>query len=334
MGIAGDIIIIVIAALIGGMIARLFQQPLIIGYILAGVIIGPNTGIITVSNTADIERLAEIGVALLLFAIGLEISFNELKPVRRIALYGTPLQVALTIVCGFIIGQLIGWDWNRSLWLGALISLSSTMVILKTLMSQGWMGTLSSRVIIGMSVVQDLTIVPMIILLPQLNHPEAGLPILTMALLKAAVFIALMILLGTKIIPFIIKRVAEWNSRELFLLTITAIGLGVGYGTYLFGLSLAFGAFAAGMVISESDYGYQALSEIIPLRDIFGLLFFTSVGMLLDLDFLISHLQLIIGLVVLVSIGKGFIFAALSRLFGYRNIVPLAVGLGMFGIGE
>lgn len=334
MGIAGDIILIVIAALIGGMIARLLKQPLIIGYILAGVVIGPHTGIFTVTNAHDIELLAEIGVALLLFAIGLEFSFRKLKPVRKIALIGTPMQLLLTIGFGFAIGKLFGFDWQKSIWLGALISISSTMVTLKTLMSQGWLGTLSSRVMIGMLIIQDLAIVPMLIILPQLKNPRAGLPLLGMALVKAAIFIALMVLLGTKILPFLLKRIARWNSRELFLLFITALGLGLGYGTYLFGLSFAFGAFVAGMVLSESDYGHQALSDIIPLRDIFGLLFFTSVGMLLDPKFLIANFKMIILLILLVAIGKGLIFAIISRVFGYRNIVPLAVGLGLFQIGE
>jgi CPA2 family monovalent cation:H+ antiporter-2 len=334
MGIAGDIIIIVIAALIGGMIARLLKQPLIIGYILAGVVIGPHMGIITVSNIHDIELLAEIGVALLLFAIGLEFSFRKLRPVRKIALIGTPLQLMLTIGLGFAIGKLFGFDWQKSIWLGALISISSTMVTLKTLMSQGWLGTLSSRVMIGMLIIQDLAIVPMMIILPQINNPGTGLPLLGMAVVKAAIFIVLMVLLGTKVLPFLLKRIARWNSRELFLLFITALGLGVGYGTYLFGLSFAFGAFVAGMVLSESDYGHQALSDIIPLRDIFGLLFFTSAGMLLDPNFLLSNLKMILLLILLVMVGKGLIFAFISRLFGYRNIVPLAVGLGLFQIGE
>ncbi len=334
MGIAGDIIIIVIAALIGGMLARLVKQPLIIGYILAGAIIGPHTGLITVSSTAEIERLAEIGVALLLFAIGLEFSFRKLQPVRQIALLGTPLQMILTIVLGVAIGRLFGFGWQKSIWLGALISISSTMVVLKTLMSQGWLGTLSSRVMIGMLIIQDLAIVPMMIILPQIHNPGAGLPLLGIAVVKAGIFIALMILLGTRILPFLLRRIARWNSRELFLLFITALGLGVGYGTYLFGLSFAFGAFVAGMVLSESDYGHQALSDIIPLRDIFGLLFFTSVGMLLDPKFLLANFKMIILLILLVMVGKGLIFAGISRLFGYRNIVPLAVGLGLFQIGE
>jgi CPA2 family monovalent cation:H+ antiporter-2 len=129
-------------------------------------------------------------------------------------------------------------------------------------------------------------------------------------------------------------RIAAWNSRELFLLAITAIGLGIGYATYLFGLSFAFGAFVAGMVLSESDYSHQALSDIIPLRDIFGLLFFASVGMLLDPAFLIANLGTILTVVFLIAVGKGLIFGALSSAFGYGNVVPFAVGLGLFQVGE
>ncbi|MBF0288703.1 MAG: cation:proton antiporter [SAR324 cluster bacterium] len=334
MGIAEDIVIIVIAALVGGSVANLFKQPLIIGYILAGILIGPHTGIVKAANIHEIEMLAEIGVALLLFALGLEFSLNELKPVRKIALIGTPIQMVLTIAYGFLIGQLFEWDWQPSLWLGALISLSSTMVLLKTLMSKGLVGTLSSKVMIGMLIVQDLAVVPLMIILPQLSDPKSGLPVLGWAALKAAVFLLLMFFLGTKLLPRVLKYISSLNSPEFFLLAITAMALGIGYGTHFFGLSFAFGAFVAGMVISESDYGYQALSDIIPLRDIFGLLFFTSVGMLLDLSFLVSHIKMVLLLILLVIMGKGVIFASLSRLFGYGNVVPIAVGLGLFQVGE
>jgi K+:H+ antiporter len=334
MGIAGDIAIIVIAALAGGIIAQKFKQPLILGYILAGIVVGPYAGKLIVSGVHEIEKLAEIGIALLLFALGLEFSLSELKPVRNIAIFGTPIQIFLTIAYGFGIGRLLDWEWIPSLWFGALISLSSTMVMLKTLENQGHIGTLSSRVMIGMLIVQDLAIVPMMIVLPELNDPKASLPILGSAAIKAAIFLFLMIFIGTRVIPRIMKYVARWNSRELFLLATTAMGLGVGYGTYFFGLSFAFGAFVAGMLLSESDYGYQALSDIIPLRDIFSLLFFTSVGMLLDPKFLISNLGTVFFLVFVVMVGKGVIFGTVSRLFKYRNIVPLAAGLGLCQVGE
>jgi monovalent cation:H+ antiporter-2, CPA2 family len=334
MGIASDIVIIVVAALMGGVVAHTFRQPLILGYILAGVMVGPYTGGVTVSEIHNIELLAEIGVALLLFALGLEFSLNELKPVRNVALAGTPIQIVLTTVYGFIIGRWLSWEWVPSIWLGALVSLSSTMVILKTLMNQGLLGTLSSRVMIGMLIVQDLAVVPLMIILPQLSNPQTGLPLVGLAALKAAFFLALMFFLGTRLLPRMMAYIVKWNSRELFLLAITAIGLGVGYATYLVGLSFALGAFVTGMVLSESDYSHQALSDIIPLRDVFGLLFFTSVGMLLDPWFLFAHWDTVLLLVSLVAVGKGLIFAALVRLFKYGNVVPLAVGLGLFQIGE
>ncbi|MBU1567576.1 MAG: cation:proton antiporter [Proteobacteria bacterium] len=334
MGIAADIIILIVTAFFCGLLMQRLRQPLILGYLLAGVVLGPYTGGLTVTDTHDIELLAEIGVALLLFALGLEFTLKDLKPVKYIALLGTPIQILLTIGLGLAIGLLFGWEWRASLWFGAMISLSSTMVILKTLMNQGWLGTLSSKVMIGMLIVQDLAVVPMMIILPQLNDPATGLGTLWLAAGKATLFLATMLLLGNKLLPILLRHIARLGSRELFLLAVTSIGLGVGYATYLAGLSFAFGAFIAGMVLSESDYGHQALSDIIPLRDLFGLLFFTSVGMLLDPRFLLNNLGQVLLLVVLVGVGKGAIFAVLARIFRYGNVVPLAVGLGLFQIGE
>lgn len=334
MGIATDIILLIVASFSCGLLLHRLGQPLILGYIAAGIILGPHSGGLTVSNIREIELLAEIGIALLLFALGLEFSLKDLEPVKKIAILGTPIQIILTIGLGMGIGRIMGWDWKSSLWFGAFISLSSTMVILKTLMNQGWLGTLSSKVMIGMLIVQDLAVIPMMIILPQLNNPAVGLPAIGFAALKAGIFITAMILLGTRLLPRLMAHIARLGSRELFLLAITAIGLGIGYLTHLVGLSFAFGAFVAGMVLSESDYGHQALSDIIPLRDLFGLLFFTSVGMLFDPSFLIDNIRKVIILVLAVSLGKGLIFAFLSRVFKYRNVIPLAVGLGLFQIGE
>ncbi len=334
MGIAADIILLVVAAFFCGIIMQRLGQPIILGYIAAGILLGPNTGLISISSITDIELLAEIGIALLLFALGLEFSLKDLKPVKMIALIGTPVQITLTIGLGYLIGQYLGWDWKTSLWLGAMISLSSTMVILKTLMNKGLMGTLSSKVMIGILIIQDLAVVPMMIILPQLNDPAVGIPALGTAALKAAAFIAAMLLLGNRLLPQLLADIAKLGSRELFFLSITAIGLGIGYLTHIVGLSFAFGAFVAGMVLSESDFGHQALSDIIPLRDLFGLLFFTSVGMLFDPSFLTENLTTIITLVLIVGIGKSIIFTVLSLIFRYRNIIPLAVGLGMFQVGE
>lgn len=175
MGIAADIVIIVVAGLLGGLLAQRFRQPPLLGYILAGVLLGPHTGGLTVSNIHELERLAEIGVALMLMALGLEFSLKELKSVRRIALIGTPIQILLTMGFGAGLGQLLGFAWQDAIWLGAFIALSSTMVILKTLIQNGRMGTLSSRVMIGILLIQDLAIVPMLIILPELNNLQQGI---------------------------------------------------------------------------------------------------------------------------------------------------------------
>ncbi|HEX2740992.1 MAG TPA: cation:proton antiporter [Rubrobacter sp.] len=335
MGIAGDIALILVAALLGGIVAQRLGLPLILGYIAAGVLVGPNTLGPSVGNVHQIELLAEIGVALLLFTIGLHFSLKELAPVRRIALFGTPVQMALTIAFGYGLGVLLlDLGWVESVWLGALISLSSTAVVLKTLGEQGVLGTLSARVMIGILIVQDLAIVPLLTVLPVLEDVGEGIPELGLALLKAAAFIAAMLFLGSRVLPLILARLATWGSRELFLVSVVAIGLGVGYATYLFGLSFAFGAFVAGMVLSESDYSHQALAEVEPLRDVFAMIFFVSIGLLIDPMFLWESAGIIALVVALVIVVKGMIFGGLARAFGYGNIAPIAVGMGLFQVGE
>ena len=334
MGIAGDIALILVAALLGGLVAQRLGLPLILGYILAGIVVGPNTGGPTVSSVHDIELLAEIGVALLLFTIGLHFSLDELAPVRRVALVGTAAQMVLTIAFGYGLGRLLGFGWQEAVWFGALLSLSSTAVVLKSLSEQGVMGTLSSRVILGMLIVQDLAVVPLIVILPELGNIGEGLSDLGVAALRAALFTAVMLAFGRRVLPWLMARVAAWNSRELFLISVVAIGLGVGYATYLFGLSFAFGAFVAGLVLSQSDYSHQALADVEPLRDVFAMLFFVSVGMLLDPAFLLENAGTVALVVGLVFVVKGLVFAGTVRTFGYGNIIPFAVGLGLFQVGE
>jgi monovalent cation:H+ antiporter-2, CPA2 family len=242
--------------------------------------------------------------------------------------------MALTIAFGYGLGRLLGFGWQEAAWFGALLSLSSTAVVLKSLSEQGVMGTLSSRVILGMLIVQDLAVVPLIILLPELGSIGAGLSELGAAVLRAAVFLAVMVIFGRRILPWLMARVAAWGSRELFLLSVVAVGLGVGYATYLFGLSFAFGAFVAGMVLSQSDYSHQALADVEPLRDVFAMLFFVSVGMLLDPAFLLRNAGTVALVILLVFVVKGLVFAGTVRAFGYGNIIPFAVGLGLFQVGE
>lgn len=334
MGIAADIAIIIVAALIGGLVAQFLRQPLIVGYILAGVIVGPYTGGVTVGSVDDIARLAEIGVALLLFTLGIEFSLKELAPVRRVALIGAPIQMALTVAIGYGIGQWLGLDWVAALWFGAVISTSNTMIVLKTLSARGLMGTLSSRVMLGIFVVQDLCVMGIMLVLPYIGGDAFDIGALLFAIVRAGLFLGAMVLIGTRVIPWLMRRIARWESRELFLVTVTALGLGVGYAAYLAGLSFAFGAFLAGLVISESDYNVQALGEVIPLRDIFAMIFFVSVGMLLDPTFLLANLTTVLLVVAMVIVSKALIFGGLTRLFGYRNVVPVATAFALFQFGE
>ena len=196
------------------------------------------------------------------------------------------------------------------------------------------MGTLSSRVMIGILIAQDLIVVPLMILLPALSHPRPVCMRSPSRPARPSLFLALMVVVGTRLLPRLMQVIAVRQSRELFLLAITAIGLGVGYATYLFGLSFAFGAFVAGLVLSESDYAHQALSDIIPLRDVFGMLFFASVGMLIDPRLLLATAGQVLVLLAALLVGKSLIVGGLAYAFGYRNVVPLAVGLGLWQIGE
>jgi CPA2 family monovalent cation:H+ antiporter-2 len=334
MELVADLTLVLAAALAGGLVAHRLGQPLIVGYIVAGVVVGPFTGGFTVRHVEGIEELAEIGVALLLFSLGLEVSFRELAPVRLVALCGAVIQVAATIALGAVLALGLGWTWRPALWFGALIALSSTMVALKTLQAQGRLGTLSSRVMLGLLVVQDLAVVPLMIVLPELSDPSGGVSRVVWATGRAFLLLAVTVLVATRIIPTALKVVVGWQSRELFLLTITMVALGVGYAAWSFGLSLALGAFIAGLVINESEYAHRALTDVIPLRDLFGMLFFVSVGMLLDPALVLRHAGQLALVVALVTAGKAALFMLVVRMFGYRGVIPLATGLTLFQVGE
>ncbi len=334
MGIAGDIAIITVAALLGGLLAHRLRLPVLLGYIVAGIAVGPNTGGPTVVHFEDVEVLADIGVALLLFTVGLEFPVERLAPVRRIALIGTPIQLLVSAGFGFGLGQVLGWDWHSCLWFGCLSSVSSTMVVLKLLADRGLTGTLSSRVMTAILIIQDLAIIPMLILLPALRELDQGFTTLGLALVSSSLFVGAMFFMGSRFLPWLMARVASWRSRELFMISVMALGLGIGYASYRLGLSFAFGAFLAGMVLSRSEFSHRALSEIIPLRDLFTMIFFVSVGMMLEPVYLRQHWGVLLFLVLALFLGKALVFGAITRIFGYVNIMPAAVGLSMFQVGE
>jgi len=334
VGIAADFVLIILAGLIGGLAARLLRLPLMVGYVAAGILVGPHTAGPTVVQAHDIELLAEIGVALLLFSLGLELSFRDLQPVRRIALIGGPIQILVTCALAAAAATSFGMPVREAIWFGAMISVSSTAVVLKTLSAAGVTQSLASRVMIGFLVVQDLAVVPMLVILPQLGATHGLLANMGRAVGIAALLLGAIVFLGTRLLPRLLEFVLAWGSRELFLVSVVGIGVGVGYVTWLSGLSFALGAFVAGIVLSESEFSHQALSDVVPIRVVFGLLFFVSIGMLLDPAFALDHAGRIAAVVVATFVGKSLLIGLIVRVFGYVHMAPWIVGLGLSQIGE
>ena len=335
MNFASAILMLVAVSFVWALIAQKFRQPLILGYILAGITIGSFLGSDVLSaNLEGIQTLSDIGIALLLFSLGLDSFLPQLKQIKKICFIGTPIQVLLTALTGLVVAYFLDWNLTQGLWWGAIIAFSNTVVVIKILESRGMMGTLSSQVMLGMLITQDILVLPVIVFLPLITGPDFSWMVLGVSLLKAASFLLVVFAFGRLLLPKILRYVADWNSREFFLVFIICLSLGIGYLTFLIGLPFSFGAFVAGALLNGSDYDHQALQEIRPLRDLFILLFFCSVGVLVQIDFILEHWLLISALALSVFALKGSIFAFVARLFGYRNIIPIALGLTLFQLGE
>lgn len=331
-----DLVSVLAAAAAGGLFAALLKQPVLLGYLAAGIIVGP-TGLGLIKEIVQVETLAQFGVAFLLFALGVEFSFSELKKVKVISLGGGGLQIALTILVTTLISLAMGWVTSptQGVFLGAILSLSSTAVVLKCLMERNETGTPHGQVMLGILVVQDLALGLMLAVLPALDQPaeELGLAI-GWALMQTGLFALGAVAAGIWVIPRLLRLLAKTESRELFLLGVVALCLGIALLTEHLGLSIEMGAFVAGLMISDAEYADQTLTYVEPLRDIFASLFFASIGMLIDPVFLWNHLELILGLVALVFVGKFLIVTPLVRLFRYPLKTALIAGLGLAQIGE
>ena len=334
MGITTDLIYIVLAALIGGSFAHLIKMPLIFGYLLAGVIVGPYTGGVTVENIHDIEMLAEIGVALLLFTIGLEFSFKDLKRLSKVTLIGTPLQIIISALIGYFVASRIGFSEIDAIWIGGAISLSSTMVVIKTLNVNNSVETPAGRIMLAVLIAQDLAVIPLILLLPQLTQDSINYYLILEAVIKSVSFLILMYFAGTKIFPKFFSFISKQGSRELFFLTVLGLAFGSGFISHELGLSFALGAFVAGMLLSETDFSHQALSDITSLRDLFALIFFVSIGMLFDPDFFFEHFTTITALVITIVSSKALILGLIIKFLGYDMKIALTVALGLSQVGE
>ncbi|MDP8921720.1 MAG: cation:proton antiporter [Chloroflexota bacterium] len=329
-----DLVLAIGAGLLGGLVAVRLGQPVILGYLVGGVFIGPFTPG-PIGNYANIHVLAEGGVALLMFAIGAELSIADLRRVGRVATVGGVIQILGSIALGAAVGPLLGLGPGPSLFFGSLTALSSTVVAIRLLVGRGELASLHGRVAVGYALVQDLSLVPMMVILPALARPTERLAAdLAWATAMAAGLLIATFFVGARVVPWLLRWVAWTGSRELFLLAVVVLALGTALGTQLFGLSLAFGAFLAGIVVSESELSHQAVGEIQPVRDLFATLFFVSVGMLLDPYFVLRNLGPVALVVGVVVVGKIVLIVAAVRMFGYAGRLALLVGLTLAQIGE
>jgi CPA2 family monovalent cation:H+ antiporter-2 len=336
------------AAFVGGLIAHHFRLPTLIGYLLAGVALGPFTpGFVADTHLAP--QLAEIGVILLMFGVGNHFSIGDLLAVRRIAVPGAIGQVAFATTLSFALTRLWGWDVGAGIVFGLALSVASTVVLLRALEARGQLTSEPGRIAIGWLLVEDLITVVVLVLLPALApflQPETpGLAgaldlgalggILLLTFVKVAMFIALMLVGGVRVIPWILRRVEATGSRELFILAILAIALGIAYGAAeLFGVSFALGAFVAGVVVNESEFSHRAAEEAMPMRDAFAVLFFVSVGMLIDPAFLVADIGRILAVVAIIMVGKGVAALVIVRLLGGATETGLVVAAGLSQVGE
>ena len=329
------IAILLAAALVGGMIAHRLRQPIILGYLVIGVAVGPHAlGLI--GDLELVETAATMGVALLMFTLGLEISIAQLREVGRIGVWGGITQIAATLALGLIAGYfLFRWPLSQAVLFGLIISLSSTAVCLKILMERGELVSVHGRIMIAILIVQDIGVVVMMVVIPLMSGMTENIPLtLAIAAGKALLFIGLAIILGRWGLPWLLGRVGGVRDRELFLLTVLVLCLGAAVGTHVLGLSIVFGAFLVGLVLRETRFVHQALAEITPLRDIFATLFFVSLGMLLDPIFLINNWQSVALLVVAIIALKLLVVFGIVRIFGYSSRIAILTGAGLFQIGE
>lgn len=340
----GTVAVGLTAAFLVGLIANRFKIPTIAGYLLAGVIVGPFTpGYVADSELAP--QLAELGVILLMFGVGLHFSFRDLLQVKSVAVPGAIVQISMATLLGMAAASFWGWSFGAGLVFGLGLSVASTVVLLRALLDLGDMGRIESKIAVGWLIVEDIATVVALVLLPVLAdslggvspHSSSGGVVQTLgiALGKVALFLVVMVVVGRRVLPWIFKRVVGVDSRELFLLAVLASGLGVAYGAAeLFDVSFALGAFVAGLVLSETPFGHRAESELYPIREAFAVLFFVSVGMIIDPRFLLEnpgHLLIVAGIVL---VGKGVAALGICLVLRQPIRTGATVAIGLSQIGE
>jgi len=324
-----------VAAVLGGMLAWRLRQPLILGYVFAGIAISPFTPGPAIHEAHTFELLAEVGVIFLMFTVGLEFSVKELLRVKGIALVGGPIGIVACGLMGLGVGALLGWGLMPGLAVGLVISVASTMVMSRLLIDRGELQSEHGRVMIAITLVEDLATVVLIIVLPLLaNFSPSHLIALAKQLGLAALVLVPLIFLAKYLVPRLLEVISRMCSDEIFLLVTLAVCLGAAAITQAVGLSLAIGAFVGGLTISGSDHAHRALERLMPLRDAFVALFFVTVGTLINPRGIFSDIWMLLAIVAMVVLGKAVIWTAITRGFGYSTRSSVLVGTGLTQIGE
>ncbi|RZT41655.1 YbaL family putative K(+) efflux transporter [Cupriavidus agavae] len=338
----------IVLAFILGAIANRFKLPPLIGYLCAGIAVGPHTPGYT-ADQALAPELAELGVILLMFGVGLHFSIKDLMAVKRIAIPGAIVQIGIATALGMLVAWGFDWSWGQGLVYGLALSVASTVVLLRALQERDLIESQQGRIAVGWLIVEDLAMVLALVLLPAMSGliggdgDAAGAAPATMDVLleilvtlgKVAAFVAVMLVIGRRFIPWMLERIIWTGSRELFRLGVLATALGVAFGAYsLFGVSFALGAFFAGMVLAESEFSHRAAEESLPLRDAFAVLFFVSVGMLFDPMVLVNDPWGVLATLLIIVVGKSLAALAIVRVFGHDNRVGLTIAVSLAQIGE
>lgn len=329
-----DLGLLFTAALVGAVFAHGLRLPLILGYLLGGVMVGPHTPGPVISDPRSFQLFAEIGVVLLMFSIGLEFSLSELLRVRRVALLGTPAGMALLTMLVVLVGHLLGWPLQQSLLTGASVSVASTMVVSKFLIDRGELGAPHGQVIIGVCLAQDLVVVLLTVVVQHLATGKATPAVIAGAFGQALLVLLPLFWVARRVLPSLLARVAATGNMELFLLLALVIAVSTAALTARLGLSVALGAFLAGLVLNESEFAHETLSRVLPLRDVFVAVFFVSMGTFLPPRVIIDQASTIIPLTLIVAVGAPLVWMSVFRGLGYGAHTSILAGLGLSQIGE
>ena len=341
----------IVLAFILGALANRFKLPPLIGYLCAGIVVGPHTPGYT-ADQALAPELAELGVILLMFGVGLHFSVKDLMAVKKIAIPGAIVQIGIATALGMLVAWGFDWHWGQGLVYGLALSVASTVVLLRALQERDLIESQQGRIAVGWLIVEDLAMVLTLVLLPAMagllggnaqGEASGASALTTMDVLleifatlgKVAAFVAVMLVIGRRFIPWMLERIVWTGSRELFRLGVLAVALGVAFGAYsLFGVSFALGAFFAGMVMAESEFSHRAAEESLPLRDAFAVLFFVSVGMLFDPMVLVNDPWGVMATLLIILVGKSLAALGIVRVFGHSNRVGLTIAVSLAQIGE